>query len=194
MLNRLWAALAPYVPMVASLAIIISNVTSMLIGVYRGGPSPLANTTAFNGFLLIALSLLSSFFATYWTTRRAIERKSEQLHTKLMFDVLPDSSLAEAADAVQDGLAFTGTSTWTLLLIMCFIGMDLPGRMVIPFTFIWIVGTAACTAGIRVLNRMMNPDIRDEILLRTLSKANDLKNSQETEIKPGRPATRSSGA
>jgi hypothetical protein len=57
---------------------------------------------------------------------------------------------------------------------MCFIGMNLPGRMLFPFSIVWVVGCTACTAGIRTLNRMMNSEIRDEILLGTLLKADNL--------------------
>lgn len=57
---------------------------------------------------------------------------------------------------------------------MCFIGMNLPGRMLFPFTIVRAVGCTACTAGIRTLNRMMNSEIRDEILLGTLLKAGNL--------------------
>jgi hypothetical protein len=153
--------------LIASLFVIPFQVATFVVFVYRGAAtSPFGSTSTFNCFLIVALTIVATFFATLAIARYAISRKARHLAGLADLGVSGDALVYEcnlAAQSVNSGIGFCGVALWTMMLALCFVALDLPRWVLFPFSVLYFFGFLACTEGVRVFNRMLNLDIATEL-------------------------------
>ena len=168
-LSKIWGILKKHHGLISSLIIISMQFATFVVFVYRNtANSPLGYTTTFNGFLFVALTFFAAFVATFAIARYAIARKISNLRALFEFvepGELLHSECEKAAQSINSGIGLCGISLWTIMLVLCFVALDLSRPMIIPFLLLYFIGLFLCTDGVRTFNRMLNFDVSEELML-----------------------------